>query len=120
MVKTLFLWFVIAMIVVSVFYNFGPKHPQGLELTYSQFLNDIDQGNVASVTIEEQNITGVLQDKRAFATYMPMPDPYLLNHMMKKDVAITGKPPEQRSLFLQILISLSYPLRFNFKYFIWI
>jgi len=105
MVKTLLLWLVIAVILISVFNNFGPRQADELKLSYSQFLNDIDQGSVTSVTIAEQEITGVLQDKRSFDTYMPMQDPFLINHLMKNDVQITGKAPEQRSLLLQILIS---------------
>jgi cell division protease FtsH len=36
---------------------------------------------------------------------MPIDDQYLLSELMKKDVKITGKPPQEEGLFTRILIS---------------
>ena len=105
MVKTLLLWLVIAVILIAVFNNFGPREPEKAKVSYSQFLNDINQGNIKSVTIANQNITGNTAQNKAFETYMPLEDPYLLPELMKKNVDINGKPPAQRSFLMTMLIS---------------
>ena len=43
--KNLVLWLVIAMVLMAVFNNFTPKDSRtGVELDYSEFLNDVKQG----------------------------------------------------------------------------
>ena len=105
MVKTLLLWLVIAVILIAVFNNFGPRQTEQVKLSYSSFLDNVNSGSVNSVTIANQNITGQTQDNKEFTTYMPMVDPYLLPELMKHKVEINGKPPEQRSFLMSILIS---------------
>ncbi len=105
MIKTLLLWLVIAVILIAVFNNFGPKEEEQTKLSYSQFLNNINDGQVKSVTISNQDISGTTAGDKLFATYMPMEDPYLLPELMKKSVDITGKPPEQRGMLMTILVS---------------
>ena len=74
-------------------------------MTYTQFLKDVEQGDVTSVTIENRDITGVNKNAQKFATYIPIEDPFLLRDLVKYKVDVTGKPPEQHGLFMQILIS---------------
>lgn len=105
MVKNLILWLVIVVVLVSLFSNFGPQRPQSTQLSYSQFLHQVDQGNISSVTIENRIITGVDQNNRTFNTYMPMEDPYLLPDLIKQNVVVKGKPPEQQGLLMHIFIN---------------
>ncbi len=105
MVKNLFLWLIIAVILISVFSNFGPRQSSQEKLTYSQFVNLVQQGNVRSVSIEDQTIKGMTQNDKAFVTYLPMSDPYLLNDLIKKGVSVQGKAPEQQSILLRIFIN---------------
>lgn len=105
MIKTLLLWLVIAVILIAVFNNFGPKEADQTKLSYSQFLNNINDGQVKSVTIANQDIMGTTAGDKLFSTYMPMEDPYLLPELMKKNVDINGKPPEQRGFLMTILVS---------------
>ncbi len=44
MVKNLFLWLIIAIVLVSVFSNFGPRHTSAEKISYSEFLKEVDQG----------------------------------------------------------------------------
>jgi cell division protease FtsH len=105
MLKNFALWLVIAVILVVVFNNFGPKEESVQQMTYSDFMKAIDSGKVASVTIEDQRITGLQKDKQHFDTYLPLPDDGLIPSLLKNNVDVTGKPPEQHGLLMQILIS---------------
>lgn len=105
MLKNLFLWIIIAVILVSVFNNFGPRTTPELKLTYSEFLRDVQQGNVNSVTITNHTITGNTNNDKAFVTYMPIEDNNLLPELLKKNVNIKGQAPEQQSLLMHIFIN---------------
>ena len=105
MIKTLLLWVVIAVILIAVFNNFGPREVAQSKYSYSQFLNAVNEGKVKNVTISNQNISGTTADQQAFATYMPMADPYLLPELMKKNVNVEGKPPQQRGFLMTMIIS---------------
>lgn len=105
MVKNLFLWLVIAVILVTVFSNFGPRHNEDHKYSYSEFLQQVEQGNVRSVTISQDVIKGITQNGNQFITYMPMPDQFLLSELVRKNVDVKGQAPEQQSLLLHIFIN---------------
>ena len=52
MAKNLVLWVVIALVLMSVFNNFGPRRVATQQVEYSQFLQDVKQGRVQKVVIE--------------------------------------------------------------------
>jgi cell division protease FtsH len=105
MLKNLILWLVIGVVLISLFSNFQPRQSGQERLAYSDFLKQVDQGNVSSVTINNQAIRGVLQNNKTFSTYMPLDDQYLLGELVKKNVEVSGQPPEEESLLTRILIS---------------
>lgn len=105
MLKNLFLWLIIAVILISVFNNLEPRQAAEQRLTYSEFLRQVDQGSVSSVTIQNQTITGTMQNDKSFVTYMPLSDPYLLPQLVKKGVNVKGQAPEQEGLLMHIFIN---------------
>lgn len=105
MTKNLLLWVIIGVILVAIFSSMGPRQVQGQKMTYSQFLQSVDKGDISSVTIEDQSISGTTRDNATFSTFMPMPDPVLLDQLIKKNVSVSGKEPEQQSLLMHIFIS---------------
>ncbi len=105
MFKNLLLWLVIAVVLMFVFSNFGPRKVAEQKLSYSQFIKQVKQGNIQSVTIENQKVRGKTSNDRTFVTYMPMEDPFLLSDLFKNNVNVIGKAPEQQSLLMRIFIS---------------
>jgi len=105
MVKNLFLWAVIVLILMSVFSNFGPQHAVTEKVNYSQFVEAVKRGEVSRVTIDNRVIHGIMTDERTFSTYMPMEDPALLNELIKRDVEVIGEAPAQQSMLMRIFIS---------------
>lgn len=104
-VKNLFLWLVIAIILVSVFNNFGPKQSTNRQVSYSKFMNAVTSGDISSVTIENNNITGEMKGNDKFSTYVPESSSFLLEQLVKNNVEVIGKPPEQRGFFAELFIS---------------
>jgi len=103
-VKNVLLWVVIAVVLMSVFNNFGPQQTASSQLEYSQFINDVKQGRVKSVVIEGRNVYGYFTDNERFSTYTPE-DPGLIADLLNSNVAINAKPPEKQGLLTQIFIS---------------
>ena len=104
--KNLILWVVIAVVLLSVFQNFGDRSSTGQELIYSDFLTQVKQGQVSEVMIEGQNITGKMSSGSLFTTYSPeTSNSALIGDLENANVAIIGKPPERPSLLTQIFIS---------------
>src|SRR5476649_1053596 len=103
-IKTILLWMVIGIILVSVFNNFGPRREPDTKISYSALLNDVKQGNVSSITISDQDITGAMMNGKSFSSYLPMHnDPLLMKELVDKNVNVSGKPPEQPGLLMHLL-----------------
>ncbi len=104
--KNLILWVVIAVVLLSVFQNFGDRSNPGQALIYSDFLTQVKQGQVSEVVIEGQNITGKMSSGTLFTTYSPETDnSALIGDLERANVDIIGKPPEQPSLLTHIFVS---------------
>jgi len=102
--KNIILWVVIAIILMSVFNNFGPQRAPAHQLEYSQFISDVKQGRVRRVVIEGRQISGFMQTGEKFTTYAP-DDPGLMADLLNHGVSVDAKPPEGQSLLTQIFIS---------------
>jgi cell division protease FtsH len=105
MLKNILIWAVVAMILMSVFNHFGGQSRGASgKLDYSDFIEQVHQGQVSQVMIEGQTIRGVYSNGGAFTTYNPG-DPGLMGDLLDNRVKITAKPPEQQSVLMQIFIS---------------
>ncbi len=102
--KNLLLWLVIAIVLMSVFNNFGNRQTAARTMEYSQFISQIRQGQVEKVVIEGRNINGTSKSGDKFTTYSPG-DPGLIDDLLNNGVAIEAKPQEEQSLLLQIFIN---------------
>ena len=106
MAKNLILWVVIALVLMSVFNNFGPRRSAAEQVEYSQFITDVRNGRVQKVVIEGRTIQGVMQNGERFSTYTPETDnKALVGDLLDAGVVIDARPPEQQSLLMQIFIS---------------
>jgi cell division protease FtsH len=105
MMKNIVLWVVVAMVLMSVFNNFGPQQTKQGELDYSTFISSVKNGSVARVDIQGRTITGDLTDGSEFTTYSPDYDPGLIGDLLDNGVTIQSKPAEQTGLLMQIFIS---------------
>jgi len=102
--KNLLLWIVIAIVLVSVFNNFGPRPTSAKQLEYSEFISNVKQGQVQKVVIEGRSINGVTTTGDHFITYNPG-DPGLIGDLFDNGVVVDAKAPEQQGLLMQVFIS---------------
>ena len=105
--KNLALWIIIGLLLVALFNLFQSSATRGPQnsLAYSEFVNDVNRGQVREITIQGNTIAGKFSDGRAFSTYSPN-DPNLVARLIDHGVLIHAAPAEESvpSLF-GILIS---------------
>jgi cell division protease FtsH len=106
MFKNIILWVVIAMVLMSVFNNFGPRGTgQSSVLSYSQFIDAVKSGQVQDVILDDENgIRGHLQGGDRFSSYAPN-DPHLVDDLLANGVEIKAQPAAEESMLMQIFIS---------------
>ncbi|WP_227370420.1 ATP-dependent zinc metalloprotease FtsH [Halomonas sp. M20] len=109
MAKNLILWLVIAAVLLTVFNNFSvDTAPQ--TMNYSQFVQQVQNGQVRSVTIDGYTVMGEREDGSQFQTIRPAAqDPKLMDDLLANDVNVIGKKPEEQSLWTRLLIA-SFPI----------
>lgn len=105
--KSLLIWLALflGLALLSNFtYNDIAKNPKQ-ELNYSDFVGQVEQGNVVSVTIQGQNITGKLKDDKEFKTFIPE-DAGIVALLNKNKVQLTAEPvPEKSDSFGEMIFS---------------
>ncbi|MFW3616653.1 ATP-dependent zinc metalloprotease FtsH [Billgrantia antri] len=109
MAKNLILWLVIAAVLLTVFNNFTVDGtPQ--TMNYSQFVQQVQNQQIRSVTIDGYTITGERADGSQFQTIRPAAeDPKLMDDLLANNVTVVGKEPQQQSLWTRLLIA-SFPI----------
>lgn len=105
-VKNVALYVLLIVIAVSMFQAFLTPQEKRQEISYSEFMTQVEAEKVDSVVMTNNSITGVLKDGTKFATYAPDNDAKLLTNLEDKKVSITAKPPEQPSWWMSLLSSL--------------
>ena len=105
MMKNIVLWVVIAIVLMSVFNNFGPQSSSSNDMDYSTFISNVKNGAVSNVEIQGRTIEGKLTDGSSFVTYSPDYDPGLIGDLLDNGVSIQAEPVEKTSLLMQIFIS---------------
>lgn len=108
MAKNLILWLVIAVVLMSIFQGFGPSDTNTRSYAYSEFVSDVNRGDVREVSINEAQkmITATKRSGEKVNTVMPSQDPDLLNDLLTQgNVRVVYAEPEKRSLLGSIFIS---------------
>jgi len=103
--KNIGLYLLVLIITVSIISSFFEPKSTLQELTYSQFLKEVELNNVSNVTIVDNSITGSLIDGTKFSTYSPN-DPEMINILRNKNIVIEAKPPVEVSWWMRLLSSV--------------
>jgi cell division protease FtsH len=108
--KNLLTWAIIAIVLVSIFNHYASVGTVPDSLSYSEFLNNVKNGQVAQVHIQSNdagnNITGSGVDGNDFQTFGP-PDPRLVDDLVENRVEITAEPPAERSVFVDLILGVA-------------
>ena len=108
-VKNLLVWLVLAVVLMAAFNALTDKKENKQQIEYSQFIQQVNGGEVENVNIEGSvvsgyTIKGVRTDKTEFFTNAPLDD-NLISTLLDKKVRV-NVIPEEKSILGSILISL--------------
>jgi len=108
--KNLLTWAIIAIVLVSIFNHYATVSGVPDALTYSEFLNNVRNGQVGQVHIQSNDsgnkISGRAVDGSDFQTFGP-PDPKLIDELVENKVEITAEPPAERSVFVDLILGVA-------------
>ena len=105
LIKNLLVWTVIAVVLMSLFSGMGARNTASEEYNYSEFMQQVQTGQVESVVISGREITGSLKSGQTFMTFSPETDnSALVGELLNSKVKISGKAPEKQSFLAQIFI----------------
>ena len=102
--KNLALWLVISLVMILLFNMMTQKDREQKPITYTAFLEAVDEGKVREVTVQGSNVEGKYNDDVLFKTYSPN-DPNLISELRQKGVIIQARPDEDRSFWFTLLVS---------------
>jgi len=108
--KTLLLWMVIFVVVVFLLYTFQAGKAARHELTYNEFLKQLERGHVAKIVESDQTVTGSFRrggqyaEGEEFKVELPFqPDAAFIDRLIAANVEVVSEKPKQNT-FLTILI----------------
>jgi len=108
--KNLSIYLLIVLVIIALIRYTSPQTATPDKVRYDQFINMVNKGEIAKVTIQAgDNTTHILADKKDGAkieTRGPQPDPRLQELLAGKNVQHDFEPPPQPGWWTGIITSL--------------
>jgi len=98
-------YLLIIIIAISIIDYYSSRTTNKQEISYTQFLQQIEEQKVQGVTVVDNNIRGKLTDGTEFTTITPN-DPTLINTLRAKNVDIRAEQPPQPPWWTTIFSSI--------------
>ncbi len=104
--KSIGIWMVVALVLMTVFNQFNTRQQQTsqTQMDYSRFLEEVRLGSITKVTIEGRMLKAVTNDGKRISSYAPQ-DLWLVSDLIKNGVTIEAKPEEEQSFLMSIFVS---------------
>ena len=102
--KSIAIWLVVALVLMTVFNQFSGQGKAETQVKYSDFMQQVKEGRVASAQIDGRVVHGKMQDGKEFSTYTPN-DLWMVNDLLKYNVQVEAKAEQQRSVLLEMFMS---------------
>jgi len=108
--KNLLLWGVIFVALMLAFQSFSGRNSVQPPLKYSEFYDQMTQGNVEEISIAGQSISGQLKNGSKFTTISPETDNRsMVQDLLKNHVRFEGELPKEPNILITLLIN-AFPI----------
>ncbi len=103
--KNLILWVIIGLFVLALYNMFqtGSDRLEGQDLTYTDFINAVENNRVAETMIEGNHVVGRFNDGKSFNVDVPN-DPALVERLLKNNVNIKAASTETGNTWWSVLL----------------
>ncbi|BET26876.1 ATP-dependent zinc metalloprotease FtsH [Limnobacter thiooxidans] len=95
---------VVALVLFTVFKQFEGQQTRSNEMTYSEFMQDAQNGRIKSVIVEGRTVRALTTDDRERVVYSPG-DIWMVGDLLKYGVQVRAKPDEEPSLLMSLFVS---------------
>ncbi len=104
-VKNLLFWVVVGLFMILLFNLFSvPTHAPEEEVIFSDFMAQLDKGEIQKVTIKASHISAILKDGTRIRTYSAdYPD--MVKVLRERGVQIEAKPPDENPWYITFLVT---------------
>lgn len=103
--RNFFFWIVVALLVMSLYRLVKPDMQPSKEISYSEFLQEVEAKQISRVTIEGQELTAESKrDSLPVKTTAPKHEA-LIELLRKSDVEIKVKEPQDEPWYLLLLVN---------------
>src|SRR5688500_6845476 len=103
--KSLMIWAgIILALIMFVQLMGGSSTAARASISYSGFINRVDEGQGKTVVIGKEIITGRTSDNETFRTNAPPQDTALIERLRGKGVSFEAQPEAQTSLWTHLLV----------------
>src|SRR5881296_3812909 len=104
-VKNLLFWVVVGLFMILLFNLFSvPTHAPEEDVIFSDFMAQLDKGEVTKVIIKANHISAILKDGTRIRTYSAeYPD--MVKVLRERNVQIEAKPPDENPWYITFLVT---------------
>ncbi|WP_443685777.1 ATP-dependent zinc metalloprotease FtsH [Phascolarctobacterium succinatutens] len=103
--KNVLFYLLIIMVIIWMFDLYGEKNSKPADISYTSFIQHVQQDEIKQVTIVDNVISGKLKDGKEFSTVAPN-DSKLVEKLEAKKVDIKAELPPQPPWWMSILSSI--------------
>jgi len=103
--KNVLFYLLIIMVIIWMFDLYGEKNSKPADISYTSFMQHVQQDEIKQVTIVDNVISGKLKDGKEFSTVAPN-DSKLVEKLEAKKVDIKAELPPQPPWWMNILSSI--------------
>ena len=104
--KNVVFYLLMIMVVIGMFDYYSAAPAKQTDLSYTKFLQQVDEDKIKQVTIVDNIISGKLSDGKEFTTVVPNNDANLISKLQAKNVDIKAELPPQPPWWTGILSSV--------------
>lgn len=102
--RNLILWAVISLLMVVLFNMFSQPQNSQTKVSYTKFLELVDKGEIAEVSIQGQKLLAKEHSGTVVNTYAP-DDPKLVDRLVGKGIVVNAEPKEDSPWYMTLLVS---------------
>ena len=104
-VKNLLFWVVVGLFMILLFNLFSvPPHAPEDDVIFSDFMAQLDKGEVTKVIIKSSHISAILKDGTRIRTYSAeYPD--MVKVLRERNVQIEARPPDENPWYITFLVT---------------
>ncbi|PAB57623.1 ATP-dependent zinc metalloprotease FtsH [Anaeromicrobium sediminis] len=118
-------YILIFVVIILIVQFYGQPTQERLEIGISDFIVELQKGNISEIDIVENKVTGTLKGNKPFETYIPsvikseaLVQEYIFPQIKAGKLKVTAQPPAKTPWFFEILPTIFMILIFGAFWFI--